>query len=116
MLKRFILWDYSRGSWQYDVMVGVILAFLFLTPRDWFRDQPRIPQASDITILLSEHGSFQYLVNPESLAQVPEDQQLNTLNQLLQARTGNRRLMVTHIEPVLDSEGALQCYIVSARP
>ena len=28
MLKRFILWDYPRASWQYDVMVGVILAFL----------------------------------------------------------------------------------------
>ena len=26
MLKRFILWDFPRGSWQYDVMVGIILA------------------------------------------------------------------------------------------
>ena len=42
-LKRFILWDYPRASWQYDVMVGVILAFIFLTPRSWFRDQPRTP-------------------------------------------------------------------------
>ena len=41
--KRFILWDYARASWQYDVMVGIILAFIFLTPRDWFRDQPRVP-------------------------------------------------------------------------
>ena len=39
MLKRFILWDYPRASWQYDVMVGIILAFIFLTPREWFRDQ-----------------------------------------------------------------------------
>ena len=33
MLKRFILWDFPRASWQYDVIVAVILAFIFLTPR-----------------------------------------------------------------------------------
>jgi len=22
MLKRFILWDFPRATWQYDVMVG----------------------------------------------------------------------------------------------
>ena len=37
MLKRFILWDFKRGSWQYDVIVGLILAFIFLTPREVFR-------------------------------------------------------------------------------
>ena len=41
MLKRFILWDYPRASWQYDVMVGLILAFIFLTPKTIFRDQPK---------------------------------------------------------------------------
>ena len=48
-MKKYIFWEYARGSWQYDVIVGVIVAFLFLMPRDWFRDQPRIPQASDIS-------------------------------------------------------------------
>ena len=28
MLKRFILWDVPRASWQYDVIVAVILAIL----------------------------------------------------------------------------------------
>src|ERR1035438_1611358 len=37
MLKRFILWEYPRASWQYDVIVAIILAFVFLTPRDWER-------------------------------------------------------------------------------
>ncbi len=32
MLKRFILWDYPRATWQYDVMVGIILVFVMLTP------------------------------------------------------------------------------------
>ena len=51
-IKRFILWDYPRASRAYDLMVGIILAFIFLTPREWFRDQPRIPpKASSIAML-----------------------------------------------------------------
>ena len=71
MLKRFILWDYRRGCWQYDVMVGVILAFLFLTPHDWFRDQPRNPNARSIAILPSEHGSSAFWIDKELLGGTP---------------------------------------------
>ena len=30
--SRFLLWDYPRASWQYDIIVAIILAFIFLTP------------------------------------------------------------------------------------
>jgi len=116
MLKRFILWDYSRASWQYDVMVGIILAFIFLTPRDWFRDQPRIPGASSIALLPSENGSSVFFVNSELLAGIPENQRASKLTEVLQVRMSNRRLAVTRVEPVLDSEGGLQGYMAFARP
>jgi hypothetical protein len=29
-LVRFLFWDYPRASWQYDVMVALILAFFFI--------------------------------------------------------------------------------------
>ena len=69
MFKRFILWDFQRASWQYDVMVGIILAFIFLTPRDWFRDQPK---ASSIVMLPSEGGSPVVFVDSKALAGVAE--------------------------------------------
>src|SRR5262245_10112553 len=116
MLKRFILWDYPRGSRPYDVMVGIILAFIFFTPRDWFRDQPRIPNASSIVMLPSEHGNPEFLVEAALLAKIPENQRVERLTQLVQTRTGNRRLRVTRIEPILDSEGELQGYMAFARP
>lgn len=115
MLKRFILWDYKRGSWQYDVMVGIILAFIFLTPRGWFHDQPRIPSASSIAMLPAENGSSVFFVNAELLARVSESQRASQLTQLLQIRTSNRHLVVTRVEPVLDSEGELQGYMAFAR-
>ena len=31
-------WTYERATWQYDVMVIAILAFVWLTPPDWLND------------------------------------------------------------------------------
>jgi len=116
MLKRFILWDYQRGSWQYDVMVGIILLFIFATPRDWFRDQPKIPNASNIALLPSENGSSVFFVDTQFLAGITENQRVAKLTQVLQTRMSNRRLKVIRVEPILDSEGDLQGYMAFARP
>ncbi len=35
-LARLLIWYYERGSWQYDIIVLLILAFVFLTPRSFF--------------------------------------------------------------------------------
>jgi hypothetical protein len=116
MLKRFILWDFKRGSWQYDLMVGIILAFIFLTPRDWFRDQPRIPKASSISMLPSEHSGNAFFVDAALLSKTPENQRVAKLTDLLQTRMSDRRLTVTRLEPILDSEGELQGYMAFAKP
>ncbi|MBZ5724979.1 MAG: hypothetical protein LAP87_08285 [Acidobacteriia bacterium] len=116
MLKRFVLWDYARASWQYDVMVGIILAFIFLVPREWFRDRPRIPQASIITMLPAEKGSLPFVVDPEFLAGMPENQRLAKLTQEVRTRMSNSHLTVTRVEPFMDSEGELRFYIAFARP
>jgi hypothetical protein len=38
-LKKTLFWSYDRGSWQYDVMCVLILAFIFFTPNRWFLSQ-----------------------------------------------------------------------------
>ena len=116
MLKRFILWDFARASWQYDVMVGLILLFIFVTPRNWFFDQPRIPKASSIATLPSESGGAAFFIDPLLLTGVPEHRRAQRLAELLQQRTGDRRLTVTRVEPILDSEGELQGYMAFAKP
>jgi hypothetical protein len=116
MWKRFILWDYPRGSRAYDLIVGIILAFIFLTPSDFFRDQPRIPKASQITMLTTENGSYLFHVDAELLKNTPENLRVAKLTGLLEKGTGRRRLTVFRIEPILDSEGELQGYLAFARP
>jgi len=115
MLKRFILWDYARASWQYDVMVGIILAFIFLTPRDWFRDQPRIPRASSI-LRPAENGANVLFVDSEVLSGVPEARRLDRLKDFLKTQPSTARVSVTRVEPILDSEGELQGYMAFVRP
>src|SRR5260370_42343282 len=110
MLKRFILWDFPRASWQYDVLVAVILAFIFLTPRDWFRDQPRIPHASSIALLPSENGSTVFFVDAQLLAGTAENQPVAKLTAVLQARISKRRLAGTRGEPVLTYEADVEEY------
>ena len=116
MLKRFIFWDYPRASWQYDVMVGIILVFVMLTPRGWFRDQPRTPVVSSIAVLPGEHGSSVYWVEPELLAGLPKEQQPQRLTQLLKRFTHRNQLTVTRVEPIADSDGETKGYMVFAKP
>ncbi|QYO66591.1 hypothetical protein [Leptolyngbya sp. 7M] len=42
LIKKFILWEYSRETSVYVIFCLVIVAFIFLTPKSWFekRDRP----------------------------------------------------------------------------
>jgi CDP-diacylglycerol--glycerol-3-phosphate 3-phosphatidyltransferase len=52
MLWNAFFWTFERATWQYDVMVIVILAFVWLTPPDWIND----PMASG-------HGPIGWLLS-----------------------------------------------------
>jgi hypothetical protein len=115
MLKRLIFWDFPRGGWQYDIVVLLILAFLFLPPREWFRDQVRIPSASGITMLPSEHGSQILFVDKQLAGPHPEGN-ISRLTSDLRERSGNRKLTITRVEPIRDTEGELLGYTAFVRP
>ena len=81
IVTRSIFWSYHRGSWQYDVIVIAILAFIFLSPRSWFNDRPTL-QMSDLRhqqgIMEVSHvnQSVSFLIDArlvDSLGQKPED-------------------------------------------
>ena len=113
-VKRVVLWEYERGSWQYDIICIVIAGFILYSPRQWFRDQPRIPQASQITSLPS-HGESVFWVDPELVSSYPETERLEKLGKLLTSRTGKVQ-QVTRVEPILDSEQEIKGYMAFARP
>ena len=43
LLKSYFYWTYPRGCYHYDVMVTLILAFIFITPHLWnYGDKPSL--------------------------------------------------------------------------
>lgn len=110
--RRFLFWDYPRAGWQYDLMVGLILAFIFLTPRDWFRDQPK---ANSIVMLPSESGESVFWMNSEQLSSTPEAARTTEASRLLQARTG-KKYQVVRLEPIVDSEQEIKGFMAFTTP
>jgi len=111
-LKRFIFWDYPRAGWQYDIIVGLILAFIFLTPREWFRDQPK---ASSIVMLPSDRGANVFWMEPDQLSGVPEADRSKRAAGLLKARTG-KNANILRLEPIFDSERDIRGYMAYTTP
>jgi len=114
-VKRFVLWNYPRACWQYDVMVGLILAFLFLTPRDWFRDQPRVPNTASITMLPASHGASVFWLDTDQLAGVSTTDRPAKVQEMLERHTGRKQQLV-RLEPIRDSEEELKGYMVFTQP
>lgn len=112
-LKRFILWDYARASWQYDVMVGVILAFIFLTPREIFRDYPR---PKNVTLVSAASGEASYWIDPDLMQGSDAADQKRAVESIIQAQPGGKNLKVLRIEPVYDGENEIRGYFAYARP
>ena len=114
-IKRFILWDYARATWQYDVMVGVILAFIFLTPRGWFRDQARIPKASHIAVLPGAQAGSVFWIERELLAGTPDSARAAKVSQLLRTQYGAKEQLI-RLEPIFDSEQEIKGYMAFTKP
>ncbi len=116
-IKRILLWDYARATWQYDVMVLAIVAFVFLTPRSFFRDHPRVPYSSQVALLPASDGRNMFWINPELLNDLPpnlaEPQRLQQISDRLTQRTGKKQT-ITHLEPIFDSEQEIKGYMAVA--
>jgi hypothetical protein len=115
-VKRFILWDYPRASRQYDLMVGLIVAFIFLTPRGWFHDQPRTPVASDSgNSVLLQDGTTVSWIGPELLAGVPESQAPDKAVQIVKLPNGKQPKLIK-LEPIYDSDRDVIGYMAFTKP
>jgi len=112
-LKRWILWDYPRGSLQYDVMVALILAFIFLTPREVFRDQP---QPKQVVMVQGEGAGAVFWLEPELLEGVPEEQVRTRVEELIRQKARTGRFTVTRVEPIFDAEKEVKGFMAFARP
>jgi len=66
-LKKILFWSYERGSWQYDIMCVLILAFIFLSPNKIF--QSRVAATRPLVVRAAELGP----VDPNNLDRAIQD-------------------------------------------
>jgi hypothetical protein len=90
ILKSYLFWTYPRGSFHYDVMVTLILIFLFVSPHLInYRDRPQetLTSTKDILIRPNGPGAWIYQIGADQLADTSDDAKL-------------RAEMVQRIEPI----------------
>lgn len=113
MWKRLVFWDFPRASWQYDLVVALILVFIFLTPRELFHDQPK---ASSVVFLSAEHGLDRVFIEADLLNELSESDRLKRSQDLIQQRTGKLRRVV-RVEPIRDeTEKEIKGFIAYTTP
>jgi hypothetical protein len=124
ILSRTFFWSYERGTWQYDVAVVLILIFVLLTPRGWFRDQPQVgmpvaPEQIQLVLFSDDGHRQEYRVDARVLAPPEQTPALqNELHQALQRGLQdlrNGRFSITKIEPVRNEKGTVIAYQVEIR-
>jgi hypothetical protein len=127
-LLRTIFWPYERGSWPYDVMVILIVAFVLATPPRWFHDQPQSSAlASSSVQLVAEDPAAQtqtYRLDAKLLA--PEKRAAKSTPELerethdILGRTveelKGHMFQVVRIDPIRADDGSVEYYDVTIHP
>lgn len=112
VLKRVIFWDFPRASWQYDVIVVAILAFIFLTPREIFKDQPKAQ--SVVLVQTDTPGVEVFYLEPKQLMVVTESERFQQVSQMLAKRDG-KKLQLYKLKPLLDAEKEVTGFMAYTR-
>jgi hypothetical protein len=112
-IRGYILWSYERGSLHYDVMVTLILVFVFLSPY-WinFKDKPieRVPHQTGIVIQPDGRGGFIYQIEASALEGASESDLRDKMLAIIEPITG--AAAISKYQAIKDSAGRVQSYKV----
>jgi len=119
VISKTIFWSYERGTWPYDVLVGAIVLFVFLSPRAWFDDQPQLgPAGHQAQVqLLSEDPSTPtrtYRVDAQLLSipkRTPElEKETHDVLRKNVDELRSRSFKIERIDPVRGEDGTIRYY------
>ena len=118
-ISKTIFWSFERGTWPYDVLIGAIVLFVFLSPRAWFDDQPQLgPAGHQAQVqLLSEDPSTPtrtYRVDAQLLSipkRTPElEKETHDVLRKNVDELRSRSFKIERIDPVRDEDGTIRYY------
>jgi hypothetical protein len=112
VLKSYFYWTYPRGSFHYDVMVTLILLFIFVTPFFWnYGARPSRPGGlQDPIQVVGNDGHGMIFTVSAADVHIPPNASLREVRQALRTAvlplTGDA-VFVDRWETVTDSQGHL---------
>ncbi len=112
ILKSYFYWTYARGSFHYDVMVTLILLFIFVTPHLWdFGDKPSRAAGPAHAIQVVGDGGQGVIVSVQAVdVRIPKSatdgEVKKALRKAIEPVTGDA-VSVEHWETTRDTEGNL---------
>ncbi len=122
LLRSYIFWTYERGSLHYDVMVTLILLFLFISPRliDFHdRPNPEVPKrASEVLVrdadTLNAGHRFVYEIRADDLGGVRTDVEREArIERIVHNIAADAQIQA--IKPVIDPHKRTVAYDVEVR-
>lgn len=113
-IRGYILWSYERGTIQYDVMVTLILIFVFFTPY-WinYNDKPidRNPHPTGVVVLPdAAAGGFIYQIEGTAVSANEDEAIREQLLRIIEPISGE--VSILKYEVVRDRDGRIQSYKV----
>ena len=112
-IRGYILWSYERGSLHYDIMVTLILLFVFVSPYFInFKDKPVERNAHPIGLVITpdQQGGFIYQIPASAVTATSEAEVPAQLEHIIEPVSG--AVTITRYEAVKDGRGHLQSYRV----
>ncbi len=112
-IRGYILWSYERGSLHYDIMVTLILIFVFVSPRFInYKDKPveRNPHLTGVVVMPGEKGGFIYQIQASAINNEEGRDIRRELEQIIEPISG--AVSITKYAAINDASGHLQSYKV----
>lgn len=115
-IRGYILWQYERGTLHYDIMVTLILIFIFFSPRVIdFNDKPisRNPHPTEVLVTSDAQGNLLYQVAASAVSAGDEQAVRDQLLHIIEPISG--AVSIVSYEAVSDGKGKVQSYKVLAK-
>jgi hypothetical protein len=112
-IRSYILWQHERGTLHYDIMVTLILIFVFFSPRVInFNDKPvpRDPHLTDVVVTSDAQGGLFYQISATAITPGDDQSVRNQLLRVIQPISGE--VAIVSYEAVTDGKGQTQSYRV----
>jgi hypothetical protein len=112
-LRSYIFWQHERGTLHYDIMVTLILLFLFASPY-WinFNDKPvpHVLHQTDVLVTVDEQGGLLYEISGSALTGGEDASVRDQLLHIIEPISG--AVAIVKYEAVPNRDGKVQSYRV----